>query len=59
MGLQCWGNQGLGECKAAAACRWLQDDVYILRATEAVREMNVSGCFGEARHVISISAELL
>ncbi len=59
MGLSCRSNQGLGERQAAAACRRLQDDVNIFRATEAMWEMDMPNAFGETQHVISIGAKLL
>ena len=59
MGLWCRSNQGFGERQTSASRRRLQDDVDVLRSTEAMREMDVPDTLGETRHVIAIGSELL
>ena len=59
MGLRSRSNEGFGERQTSTICRRLQDDVYVLRVTDPVREVDVPNAFGEAGHVIAIGAKLL
>ena len=48
VGLRRRSDQGFGERQAAAACRWLQDDVDVLSTSEAMWKKDVAGALGEA-----------